>query len=129
MRRKAEVDGNDLEEMIKNIEKRGGNASEIRRLREEMKPKPKVGKAPKLDKVEPEPEPINWTPQHEAFQQKIQFLIETQGLEIHPKLRPRLRAWIDAAINRDYKCVMGKVRECPCEEPTKWGCPLLRLPQ
>ncbi len=124
MRRKAEVDGNDLEEMIKNIEKRGGNASEIRRLREEMKPKPKVEPKP-----EPEPEIIDWTPQHEEFKEKLQYLMESQGLEIHPRFRARLPAWIDAAIKRDYKCVMDWVRVCPCEEPAKWGCPLLRLPQ
>jgi len=124
MRRKAEIEVNDLREMIENIEKGGGDASELRRLQEEMRPPAKLKAEPKL-KVEPVAETINWTPQHEDFKQKIQFLIETQGLEIHPRLRPRLPAWIDAAINRDYKCVMDRVRGCPCEEPAKWGCPLL----
>lgn len=113
----------ELAELIVNIKSTGGDASQLEGLMNEIEAEEKT-KKDNTNVVTREM--VNWTPQHEDFRKKVQLLIEAQRLEIHPRLRPRLSAWIDAAINRDFKCVMDRVRGCPCEEPTKWGCPLLR---
>lgn len=118
----------ELAELIDNIKLNAGDASKLEALMAEIvadEERERQQRRGGQQTVVAVAETINWTPQHEDFKQKIQSLIETQGLEIHPRLRPRLPAWIDAAINRDYKCVMDRVRGCPCEEPAKWGCPLL----
>lgn len=68
---------------------------------------------------------VDWTPQHQAFYEQIEGMIAEQDLEIHPKFLPRIKGWIDSAINRGGKCVMLDIRTCPCPTPLKFGCPLL----
>lgn len=81
-----------------------------------------------IDSIENEElkEFIVWKPEHEAFLAKLEQLIRNLNLDIHPKLKPRLRFWIDFAIRRNCRCVMLPERECPCIDPLRWGCPLLR---
>lgn len=68
---------------------------------------------------------VDWTPQHQAFYEKIERMIAEQDLEIHPKFLSRIKGWIDSAINRGGKCVMLDIRNCPCLTPLNFGCPLL----
>lgn len=69
---------------------------------------------------------VDWTLDHQAFMDDIYEIMESQGLEIHPKLAPKLRGWIDSTINRGEKCIMLDVRDCLCANPVENGCPLLR---
>ena len=69
---------------------------------------------------------VDWTPEHQRFYDELEQLRVEQELEVHPKLLPRLRGWIDSAINRGSRCVMIPERGCPCQEPVDFGCPLLR---
>lgn len=85
-----------------------------------------------IDSIENKPKEfvtINWQPGHEDFLAKLEQLIKEQNLEIHPKLKPILRLWIDSAINRSYRCIMLPELACPCKNPVDWGCPLLRRKQ
>ena len=69
---------------------------------------------------------VDWTPKHQKILEKLESLVVSQNLEMHSKLKPRLRRWIDGAVKRGCKCIMSQERDCPCDRPADQGCPLLR---
>lgn len=118
-----------FQNFIEEVKAAGGDTAKLEALLLEIE-KESPGRPPAgriKDGRRPEDvEEIKWTPEHEEFKRKLDLLIDGQGLEIHPKFKPKLPSWIDHAINRDCKCVLDETRECPCDDPIKWDCPLLR---
>lgn len=68
---------------------------------------------------------VDWTPQHQRILEQLENIALTQKLQMHSKLKLRLRRWIDNTVKRGCKCVMSQERGCPCDYPADQGCPLL----
>jgi len=103
----------ELAEFIQAMEENGSDTSQLKEFYSSLdKPKLKI-------------EMVDWSEKHQAFWDKLQGLMQEQALQIHPRFQVRIRGWVDSAIRRNEKCVMFPGRDCPCQTPLDFGCPLL----